>query len=66
MPTKKRSIVKTITFRVIATIATVLLVWIFTGNISLAGIVGGIDLLVKTILYYFHERAWSKIAWERE
>lgn len=66
MPTKKRSIVKTITFRIIATIATIFLVWIFTDNIGLAGVVGGIDLLVKTILYYFHERVWSRVAWERE
>ncbi|MBU4284952.1 DUF2061 domain-containing protein [Patescibacteria group bacterium] len=66
MPTKKRSIAKTVTFRIIATISTMFLVWIFTDSISLAGAIGGIDLLVKTILYYFHERAWSRVVWGRE
>jgi len=63
METNKRSLVKTISFRIVATIATMIIVLILTGNLVLMGIVAGIDLLSKSIIYYIHERVWDKISW---
>lgn len=63
METRKRSIAKTITFRIIATITTVVLVLVFTGDMTLAGIVGILDVVSKLIIYYAHERFWEGVSW---
>jgi len=59
----KRSLVKTISWRIIGTIDTVLIAWLITGTLTLAFSIGAIELISKLILYYFHERAWNKIKW---
>ena len=59
----KRSLVKTISWRIIGTIATVLISWLITGTLALAFSIGIIELISKLILYYFHERTWNKIKW---
>ena len=63
MDTHKRSIIKTITFRIIATITTMALILIFTKDWGLAGLVGVLDLVSKLVIYYTHERVWGKISW---
>ena len=63
METHKRSIVKSITFRILATVITMLLVWIFTKDLTLATSVGVLEVILKLIAYYFHERAWGYISW---
>jgi len=57
----KRHIAKTITWRLVGTLDTILLSWIITGD-SLAGLKIGIaEVTTKTVLYYLHERVWYKI-----
>jgi uncharacterized membrane protein len=63
METHKRSIVKSVTFRILATIITLVVVWIFTRDIVISGSVTITENLLKMIVYYFHERAWTGIAW---
>ena len=63
METRKRSILKTLTFRTIATLITSVLVFTFTRNMIMAGVVGLLDLILKLIIYYFHERLWNRISW---
>lgn len=60
---KKRSITKTISWRVLATLTTMMLVFIFTGDLSLMVGVGFFEVILKMIIYYFHERTWDKILW---
>ena len=55
---KKRHILKTITWRVIGTIDTMLLGWLISGDPMIGLKVGGLELITKMILYYIHERAW--------
>ena len=55
---KKRHILKTITWRVIGTIDTMLLGWLISGDPMIGLKVGGLELITKMVLYYFHERAW--------
>lgn len=57
----KRSLVKTGTWRVIASLDTFLLAYFFTGNIAAGAAIGGFEIITKLFLYYFHERAWSRI-----
>ncbi len=56
-----RSIVKTVSWRVIGTIDTVVISFIITGNFTMAASIGSIELFTKTILFYAHERTWNKI-----
>jgi len=59
----KRSLVKTISWRAVGTITTVLISWLITGALTLAFSIGFIELVSKLVLYYFHERTWNKIKW---
>ena len=59
----KRTITKTISWRVIGTITTMVISYIITGTLALAFSIGIIELISKMALYYFHERAWNKIEW---
>lgn len=54
-----RSIAKAISWRIVATITTILLVFAFTGNLTVSGSVGLLELVLKTVIYYFHERVWN-------
>lgn len=57
----KRHIAKTITWRIVGTIDTIILSWIISGN-SLTGLkIGFLEVITKMILYYLHERTWYKI-----
>lgn len=57
--THRRSATKTATFRTIASLDTMLLAWIFTGNVGTALSIGGLEVVTKMILYFIHERIWS-------
>lgn len=54
-----RSIAKSISWRIAATLTTTLLVFLFTGNLTVSIGVGAIEFLVKIALYYLHERMWN-------
>lgn len=57
----KRSILKTLTWRGLASFDTFLIAWIITSN-PLAGIsIAGIEVVTKIIFYYLHERIWSHV-----
>jgi len=56
----KRHIAKSITWRVIATLTTILLAWLFTNDIDIALKFGAVEVIIKLIAYYFHERMWYK------
>jgi uncharacterized membrane protein len=60
MVSYKRHILKTITWRVIGTIDTILLSYLISGNLKIGLAIGGVELLTKMILYYLHERLWYK------
>lgn len=64
--TNKRSIVKGISWRFIATSTTILIVYVFFGRLDLAIVAGVIETIFKVALYWAHERAWFKIRWGRK
>lgn len=59
----KRSIVRTISWRVVGTLATVTISYVITGTLALAFSIGGIGLISKMLLYFFHEPAWNNLKW---
>ncbi|MCF2873602.1 MULTISPECIES: DUF2061 domain-containing protein [Tenacibaculum] len=61
-----RSIVKSISWRVIGTIDTILISWLITGEVATAFSIGSIELITKMVLYFFHERVWNKIKWGKK
>lgn len=58
-----RSALKTGTWRVTASVDTMILALVFTGNLGTAISIGGLEVITKLVLYYFHERGWSRIKW---
>jgi uncharacterized membrane protein len=61
-----RSLLKAISWRIIATLTTTLLVFIFTGNLVISVGVGGSEFLLKIFIYYAHERLWNLFHYGRE
>jgi len=64
--TNKRSIVKGISWRVIATTTTIIIVYVFFGRLDLAIAAGLMETVLKVGLYWAHERVWFKIQWGRK
>ena len=59
----KRTMAKTISWRIIASLTTMTIVYLFTGEMILSLGVGAVEVVSKMILYYLHERAWGKLSW---
>ena len=56
-----RSIVKTISWRTLGTIDTIVISYFITSDLTMAASIGSIEVVTKMVLYYFHERGWNKI-----
>lgn len=63
---KRRSVIKTISWRIWATITTVALVFLFVGEFKIAAAIGGVEVVAKMILYFLHERWWNKIRYGKK
>lgn len=59
---RKRHLLKTITWRIIGTLDTTVLSWFITGSWKMGVTIGGIEVVTKMVLYYVHERAWYKFS----
>lgn len=60
MVSYKRHLLKTITWRVVGTLDTMLLSWIITGSWKWGLAIGGTEVITKMVLYYLHERVWYR------
>ena len=58
---KIRSLIKGVSYRILAIIFSVLLIYFLTGSYILAFTFGAFDILLKIFLYYGHERVWNEI-----
>ncbi len=66
MENRMRSILKSVSFRLIATLTTVVLVLVLTGDIMIGFQIGAIEFFGKLVLYYYHERLWNMFQFGRE
>jgi len=62
---KKRTVIKTLTWRITASLTTFLIVWILTGDLLIGISIGSVEAIAKIFLYYFHERIWNNISWAK-
>ena len=60
MVSYKRHIAKTLSWRLIGTIDTIVLSGIITGSWEMGLTIGGVEVFTKMILYFLHERMWYK------
>jgi len=61
--TRKRSLTKSISWRIICIVVSILIAYILTNELDLAATIGTVYNAITMILYYFHERIWNKIKW---
>ena len=54
-----RSILKAITWRMLATSTTFIIAYFVTGESVVAFTIAGIETVMKLAIYYLHERAWQ-------
>ena len=62
---RSRSIVKTITYRLLIVITDAIIIYVITKRLDVTVVITGFTNIIRSILYYFHERAWNKISWGR-
>lgn len=64
--TSKRSLAKAIAWRIFAAANTFVGATLLSkGKVGAAGKIAGTDSVVKTVLFFFYERAWSQITWQK-
>ena len=61
-----RSLAKAVSWRVTGTVDTIILSYLFTGQIKTAISIGLTEVVTKMVLYYAHERMWNRISLGRE
>ena len=54
-----RSVLKALSWRIVATCTTIFLAWVVFGDVSKALTVGFFEFFLKFLIYYLHERAWQ-------
>lgn len=62
MVSYKRHLIKTITWRILGTLDTMIISWVITGSLTIGAAIGGVEVFTKMILYFLHERAWYKFS----
>jgi len=55
----KKSIYKTLSWRVIATSIGMSLIYFFTKQLEFSLAFGVLDFLIKSVAYFIHERVWG-------
>jgi len=63
MQARKRALVKTVCYRLVMMLITVVVAWVFVGDVVSALNIGIAANLVKTVTYYAYERLWDHITW---
>ena len=56
-----RALAKALTWRITATLTTVCIAFVVTGEIGVAMMIGGTEFVIKFFIYYGHERAWNLV-----
>tara|TARA_E500000318_G_C3549118_1_gene208072 strand:+ start:1242 stop:1436 length:195 start_codon:yes stop_codon:yes gene_type:complete len=60
MVSYKETLIKTLIWRVIATVFSILTGWAVTGNFKFGLAIGSIEVILKTVGYFLFERFWNK------
>ncbi|WP_049937935.1 DUF2061 domain-containing protein [Haloplanus natans] len=60
---RSRALVKTLGYRLLMIVVTVVVAWLVLGDLRDAASIGIVANAVKTGTYYAYERFWDRIAW---
>ena len=63
--TQKRTLLKTITWRITGSTSTFTIAYLLTGSVGLSSGIAVVQMFVNTFLYWFHESAWNRAKWGR-
>jgi uncharacterized membrane protein len=63
---KSRSLVKSLTWRVVALITTFVTLYALSKDINMATLATIITNGVNFVAYYYHERIWNAVKWGKE
>jgi|TARA_R100000541_G_scaffold9401_3_gene16988 uncharacterized membrane protein len=58
----KRHIAKTVTWRIVGTLDTIIISGLITGSWEAGLAIGGIEIISKMALYFVHERLWYRFS----
>ena len=61
-----RSLLKSVSWRILGTIDTIIISYLIIGTLEFALRIGFVELLTKMGLYFLHERLWNKIKWGKK
>lgn len=56
-----RSLAKTVSWRILGTLDTIIISYFVTGEVAMALSIGSVEVVTKMILYYLHERVWANV-----
>jgi uncharacterized membrane protein len=65
MESNTRSLAKAVSYRLLGSGVTALIVLLWTGQVGLSAGVGVLDMVAKIGLYFLHERIWNHISFGR-
>jgi uncharacterized membrane protein len=66
MKVDRRALTKTLTWRFIATGTTILVAFLFTGSLVISLEIGSLEMILKLVFYYLHERIWDRTDLRKE
>jgi len=64
--TRKRSIAKSFTWRIICVVVSIVTAYFLTGKLEVSVAIGTVYNAITMILYYFHERFWNVLNWGKQ
>jgi len=59
---KYRALYKTLSYRILGSLGTVIIALLATGEVNISLGIGLADLVFKMIAYYFHEKLWESVS----
>ena len=66
MDSSSRSIAKAVSYRILGSTATSVIVYALTGKMGASLVAGAADIVIKIAVYYVHERIWDRISFGRQ
>jgi len=65
MDRPRRTLAKTITWRITGSTSTFTIAYLMTGSVGLSSGIAVVQMIVNTFLYYAHDSAWNQVKWGR-
>lgn len=66
MDQARRTLAKTITWRITGSTSTFTIAYLMTSSFGLSSGIAVAQMIVNTFLYYAHDSAWNRVNWGRD